>query len=465
MSELSPDPLADGIEDFGQRLRQGAVSAEAATAAYLARIEALPRLGAFEHVAADRALACARALDRLLAAGTDLGPLMGVPVAIKDIVAVDGMPVTAGSALDVAALIGPEGGFVKALRHAGCVILGKTRTVEFALGGADGVNTVRGTPWNPWDSHVQRGPGGSSSGSAVAVAAGLCGFAIGSDTGGSVRLPAALCGIFGLKPTTGTWPTDGVFPLCQTLDTLGLLTRSAADAARVHATLTHRPPPAPARLARLVLGRPVNQFVDPPDAEVETAFAAALAALQEAGARIVDVEVPELGPPEAFFHAIVPAGFLAAFGRERFLAERQHLGPDIAARGEAGLAITADAYLGWQRRRQELCRRAHEAIQGFDGWITPTLGLVAPPVADFAEVTRAFAINARIGHYTRPVNLFGFCATSTPIPGGTLPMALQVMAPAGADGALLATAMAIEALLGAPRAPDLTGFLGGGAIP
>ncbi|MCP4249164.1 MAG: amidase, partial [bacterium] len=176
----------------------------------LARIEALePRLGAFEYVAAEQALSTARALDELLAAGTDLGPLMGVPVAIKDLFAVDGMPTAAASNLDVTEVIGPEGDFVKTLKRAGCVILGKTKTDEFALGTL-GFNPKRGTPWNPWDAKTHRAPGGSSSGSAVAAVAGLCAFAIGTDTGGSVRGPAAFCGAFGLKSTVGLWPTNGM---------------------------------------------------------------------------------------------------------------------------------------------------------------------------------------------------------------------------------------------------------------
>ena len=141
MATLPPDPLAEGgIAGFGERLRSGKTTAVAATQAYLERIEVLePRLGAFEHVATESALDAARALDGLLAAGTDLGPLMGVPVAIKDIFAVAGMPVTAGSNIDVADLIGTEGSFVTSLRRAGCVVLGKVKTVEFAAGGT-GIN-------------------------------------------------------------------------------------------------------------------------------------------------------------------------------------------------------------------------------------------------------------------------------------------------------------------------------------
>ena len=201
---LPPDPLADlSLLEFGRRFRRGELTSESVTLDYLTRIALLDlRLGTFQHVDAESALQTARAMDILRGAGTDLGPLMGVPIGVKDLFAVQGMPTTAGSLVDVSDLIGPEGSFVKRLRRAGCVILGKTKTVEFAFG-AVGTNAVRGTPRNPWDPETERAPGGSSGGSAVAIAAGLCALAIGSDTGGSVRLPAALCGIFGLKTTVG----------------------------------------------------------------------------------------------------------------------------------------------------------------------------------------------------------------------------------------------------------------------
>src|SRR3546814_99103 len=186
--------------------------------ACLARIAALNhRLQAFQVVDADRARQAARAVDELLAAGTDLGPLMGVPIAVKDIIAVEGLPTSNGSKLPSEHLTGPEGPLVGQLKAAGCVILGKTRTVEFALG-ATGVNEARGTPWNPWDATVHRFPGGSSSGSAVAVAAGLFGFALGTDTGGSIRIPARFCGLFGHTTTIGLWQTAGAFPLSPTSD-------------------------------------------------------------------------------------------------------------------------------------------------------------------------------------------------------------------------------------------------------
>ena len=233
MTVLPPDPLeSGGIAEYGKRLRAGDIMAEASTVAYLDRIEALdPKLGAYEYVAGEQALKAARALDSLLAAGTDLGPLMGVPVAIKDLFAVEGMTTHAGSNLDLSDVIGVEGSFVKRLKRAGCVILGKTKTVEFALG-TTGISKPRGTPWNPWDAKVHRVPGGSSSGSGVAAAASLCGFAISTDTGGSVRLPASFCGVFGLKTTVGLWPTDGVFPLPPDLDRIAAAIELRAVLAR-----------------------------------------------------------------------------------------------------------------------------------------------------------------------------------------------------------------------------------------
>src|SRR5262249_37326030 len=156
----------------------------------------------------------ARGVDRLLASGTDLGPLMGVPVTVKDLFTVEGMGrPKLGSALDVDDLVEPEGAFIRRLKRAGCIILGTTRMTEFAFGL---VNLPEPPPWNPCDLQVHRMPGGSSSGAAAALAAGMCALSVGSDTGGSVRHPAAMCGLVGLKTTVGMWPTDGVFPMSTT---------------------------------------------------------------------------------------------------------------------------------------------------------------------------------------------------------------------------------------------------------
>jgi aspartyl-tRNA(Asn)/glutamyl-tRNA(Gln) amidotransferase subunit A len=450
-----------GIAGFGDRLRGGKITAEAATRAYLARIEALePRLGVFEHVAAESALDTARALDGLLAAGTDLGPLMGVPVAIKDILAVDGMPATAGSDVDVADLIGAEGTFVKSLRRAGCVILGKVKTVEFAAGGT-GINYVRGTPWNPWDAETQREPSGSSSGSAVAVAAGLSAFAIGSDTTGSVRGPAAHCGVFGLKTTKGLWPTDGVFPLSPTLDTIGPLTQTAADCAVVFSGLTDGPVAAPAAPGGLRLGKPTALFYDNLDADVERCTAAALEALAGAGVEIVPVEIPEAAEVVGAFAPFLPIELIAVLGRDRFEAGRDRMDPVVASRAAEGLDVTADDYIRLLWRQRELCRVAAERMAGFDGWVTPTRPTVPPPVVGRAEAEAKLPLPPNRWPNTPAGSLFGLCGTSSPIHalGAELPVGLQVMCPAGADSAALSIARMIEDIVGPPPRADMASFL------
>ncbi|MDP6603923.1 MAG: amidase [Rhodospirillales bacterium] len=462
MAALVPDPLAaDGIAGFAARIRRGETTIAATLTAYLERIAALDgRLGAFEHVAAEPALAVAQALDKLLAAGTDLGPLMGVPVAVKDIVATEGMPTTVGSNVDVADLIGPEGAFMRSLRRAGCVILGKVKTVEFAAGGT-GINYVRGTPWNPWDAETQREPSGSSSGSGVAMAAGLCGFAVGSDTTGSIRGPAAHCGVFGHKTTKGMWPTDGVYPLVPTLDTLGSLTRSAADAAQIFAGLTRAPVPVPVAARGLRLGRPSPLFFENLDAQVERAIAEAFARLTAAGVEIVPVDVPEAVEIVDDFVDFLPMEMIACLGRARFLAHRAEMDPLVAARGDAGLDVSADTYIPLLRRHRELCGIAARRMHGFDGWVTPTRPTVPAPVVSRAEAEARPPTPPNQWPNTPAVSYFGLCASSSPVHGltGGLPVGLQLMCPGGADARLLAIARTFEEILGPPPKPELAPFL------
>jgi aspartyl-tRNA(Asn)/glutamyl-tRNA(Gln) amidotransferase subunit A len=461
MNALADDPLNGGsISDYGRRLRRGETTIEATTKAYLDRIAALDgHLGAFEYVAAEQALACARALDQLLASGTDLGPLMGVPVGIKDLVAVEGMPITGGSRLDVTDLAGPEGSFVKRMRAAGCVILGKTKTVEFAFG-AVGTNASRGTPWNPVDSKVHRIPGGSSNGSAVAVGAGLCAFAVGSDTGGSVRLPAALCGIVGLKTSEGRWPCDGVLALSPTLDTIGLLTRSVEDASVAFGVLDGQKP-APALMdAPLRFALPRKYYYDNLDSDVERRMEQALERIRQAGAIVVDIDGPDAAEREALFPNVLAPELLATLGRERFEAERHLIDPLVAARITRGLDVPADRYIGLLARRRELIAMAEAKMQGFDGWLTPTAAITAAPVADFEDLDKAMSLTLAMTQNSQPGNMFAQCGLSIPIPGGDgeLPVGLQLMSSNGDDSRLLAVGRFIESLLGRPAPRDVSGF-------
>lgn len=466
MINLPPDPLLGlGLADYAAALRRGDLTIEGVTRRYLDRIALLDeRIGAFEHVASDHALGAARALDRLLAAGTDLGPLMGVPVGIKDLLAVDGMPVHAGSNLDVTSMIGGEGTLVRRMKAAGCVILGKTRTVEFAFG-AVGISQPRGTPWNPADAETKRIPGGSSSGSGAAVAAGLCAFAIGSDTGGSVRIPAALCGTVGLKTSDGRWPRDGVFPLSPTLDTVGLLCRSVADAELAFGVIDGgRIAPSPALdLAGLRFGRPVNHYFDDLDNEVALRVHDAIARLERAGASIVDIEVPEAAERAEMFRTVLAPELLAGLGEAAFEAGQDVIDPLIRARMKAGQKVSAESYIRALTRRRELIAIAARRMEGLDAWLSPSVAILAAPVADFDDAERGLQLALGITRNSQPGNMFAQCGLSVPVPGqpGALPVGLQVMGPNGGDARLLAIGRAIEDRIGLPQPLDLGGFVTG----
>lgn len=462
MVALENDPLGrEGLHEFAQRFRNGEISSEQATRTYLSRIEVLdPSLGAFQHVAAEQALKTACAIDMLFAAGTDLGPLMGVPVAVKDLFVVDGMPTTAGSKMNVDDIAGEEGPLVRSLRQAGCVILGKTKTVEFALG-ITGVSSAQGTPVNPWDAQTPRLPGGSSSGSGVAVAAGLCAFAIGSDTGGSVRVPAAFNGIFGFKPTPGFFSADGAFPLAPHLDTPGLLTRTARDTALAIAALTGKPEARAFPIEVLRLGVPQEYFFDNLDPVVDAQIKGALEALSTAGCRLSPVSVPEARERERYFPAVLPACLIATLGRDRFLAACNQMDPIVAQRAASGLDVTAADYLALEAQRTRSRRSVSERFSGFDGWVTPTTTTPPPPVTDLDDERKALELALGMTRNTQPANYFACPAVSIPLPQqpGCLPVGLQIICPEGADVQALSVALTIEEVIGSSMAPDPACFI------
>jgi len=459
---IPADPLdLGGIRGFGRRLRAGETTAVAATEAYLARIAAYDRrLQTYEHVAAPAALQAAEAVDDALARGVDFGPLMGVPVAVKDIIAVEGMPTTAGSDVDVSDLIGAPGGFMQSLAAAGCVVIGKTKAVEFAMSGT-GANYRRGTPRNPWDAAVFRLTAGSSSGSAAAVSAGLCAFAIGTDTGGSIRGPAAFCGVFGLKPTADIWPMDGSFPVSATLDTIGPLTRSAEDAAIVLAALCGTPVPPAATIKGAKLGRPRHLFDGRLDGGVAARLEDALSKLAEAGATIVDMDIPELAEIDPLFRTISLAEMVASFGRERFRRTSVLMNPDIAASIAAGFDITPTSYASTRRRQQELVQLCAAWFDGIDAWVGPVKWKLPPAFpGDITSLSASTSLLEACAGPTRSANVLGLCAASLPLPHArsTLPAGLQLICPGRADERLLALARTFETILGRPPSPDLSDF-------
>ena len=448
-----------GVAELAHALRGRETTARAIAEAHLAAIAAHDaRLHAFVAVMADEALAAAAAADRALAAGT-AGPLTGVPFVAKDIFAVrghargNGSPAFAGAAPEPA-----DATAVARLRAAGAVLLGVVHMHELAYG-ATGVNPALGTPVNPWGA--DRMPGGSSRGSAVAVAARMAPVALGTDTGASIRLPAALCGVVGLKPTYGRTSRAGVTPLAWTLDHVGPLVRSVEDAALVlHVLAGHDPADAAsARLpvpdyaaalarppARLRLGVP-RDFLRSVDAEVDAAFGAALDALRGAGATVVDVALPSL-PLSA------PA-LGAAIMSEANAALLPILGPRLAAvsletrvRLEVGRTVSGAHYLAAQQLRTRLYEEARAVFASVDLLALPVTPLAAPRIGETTVRVgdHEAGVEEALTRFTAPFNLTGLPALALPA-GFTragLPTSLQLVAPPFAEARLLAAGHAYQ---------------------
>jgi len=443
-------PQGFDLDAFGAALRQGIFTATRYTEQTLDRVvEQESTFGAFTCVDRQAAMEQARRIDAELAAGRDLGPLMGVPIAIKDLFTVDGLPTRAGSRMDISDLVPPEGPFVAALRRAGCIVLGKTTTTEFALGG---YNLTHRLPLNPCDLQTPRMTSGSSHGSAVAMGAGLAGFTVGSDTGGSVRVPAALCGVVGYKSTHEYWPCEGSIPLSPALDSVGLFANSAVDVARVEATLAGREVGAIPDVSSLTFAVPRNHFLENIEPPVMACFEAALRRLEAAGARFVDVELPEAAEIDIVFAGMVPADMLAFLGEARMARQGHLLDPVVAARLAGALPRDSEEYRRCHARLATIEREVRQRLAGIDAWLSPTVPCLPGPTADFRTVESVAAWNRLTTQNSRPGNLFGHCGISLPVHhlGADLPVGFQLCASGGTDAALLRAAIAVESVLGRP---------------
>jgi aspartyl-tRNA(Asn)/glutamyl-tRNA(Gln) amidotransferase subunit A len=453
-TQLPADPLATrSFAQYAADLRSGSISALSVVEAYLERIRQLnPKIDAVSVLDDDRALAAAKGIDCLLQAGQDPGPLAGLPILVKDLYQVNGLTITAGSRLDVRE-IAPcdEGPIIVSLRQAGCVILGKTRTTEFAMGG---FNLTHPLPWNPCDLKTKRMTGGSSHGSAAGMAAGLCAFSLGSDTGGSVRQPAAFAGTVGFKASPEYWPTAGVFPMSTGLDSLGVFAKTAGDAHWVVSNLPFVRNPSisgidvPAESLRF--GLPSHHIFDHCDAESKQTFEQALVRLRAAGVRVEAIEIPEVAEMDAVFGGMVPTDVLAFVGRERFLAAEKILDPVVWARTQAAFDLKATDYIAIQRKFKDICQQVNRRLAGLDGWICPTIPRVAPPVEGYDSLEKIAEWNRINTANTRPGNLFGQCGISLPMRGVStgLPLGFQIMAAPMTDDRLIRIAITVERLLG-----------------
>jgi aspartyl-tRNA(Asn)/glutamyl-tRNA(Gln) amidotransferase subunit A len=441
-----PKLEALSLQALHDHLRSGNLTSKSLVAACLDRIDELnPTVGAFLSVDHEHALAAASDSDRQRRAGVDLGPLMGMPVAIKDIFVVAGTETRAGSPSNMSDRIGPEGSFVGRLRELGCIIVGKTRTTEFAFS-PSGLNEHIGVPRNPAMPDAPHLTGGSSAGSAAAVAAGMVPLAIGSDTGGSVRVPAALCGVAGLKTTPGLWATDGVFSLSSTLDTIGLFARSAFDLAYAFAAIESRPALADAEQpAQLGIG--VGYFLEELEPAVSSAFDRVCQRLGDKGVQLIPVDLPEAAERAPALVQIMAYELTQNLGRDYLQAEHRFSDPYVEARVKANLDISAERYATLIARREELQRVVERRLHDLPFWITPTVPVTAPAAPEKRDIPAEMTLNLRLTQDTQPINLFGLCAASIPIPGCPAPVGLQLIGPAQRDDDLLALAMRLDQIL------------------
>ena len=466
--DLPKDPLSGvSIEELGQKFRKRILSCKEVTSTYYERIRILnPHLHAYIFVDEEKGLNWADGIDKLFECGVDLGPLMGVPVAIKDICSVNGMPTTNGSNIISDDITGPEGSLIKRLKALGCVILGKTHTVEFALG-AIGLNKYKGTPKNPWDEKIHRIPGGSSSGSGVAVAAGLAAFAIGTDTGGSVRIPASFNGIVGLKTTKDKWPTDGIFPLSPTLDTPGPLARSVKDTKLIFdAYNKNKKLTKPLEIKNLVIGKLKEPFTENLDSNVMEAYDNFCKKLEDAGAKIEDVIIDEAREKATLFPTIVGSEIISAFGRERFLQVVDQMDPVTGIRAKLGLNVSSVEYINAKKRIPELNSIVGGYFKKYDALVSPTTIMQAIEVDNSAVGTELHERSLLASANTQPVNIFGMCAITYPIQKFVnskneqfLPIGLQVICNKNYDDYAVAIALALEEEFGVPELPDVNKFL------
>lgn len=448
-SAIAP-ALADlTLAEQAALLRSAQCSSRDLVDAHLARIDAFDgQLNAYVHVYAAEARALADAADIARRAGMPIGPLHGLPVAIKDLCDIEGRVGTVGSRM-WASRIGPStSATVERLLDAGMIPLGKTQMVEFAFGGW-GTNPLMGTPWNPWDLRRHRVPGGSSSGTAVAVAAGMAPVGIGSDTGGSVRIPCAFTGLVGLKVTFGRISLHGTGLLSWTLDSIGPMGRSVDDCAEMVRALAGPDARDPPTLLAPVLDLPAQVRAERldglrialPDADqlpafmhpaVTAAWLATARQLEGLGATMVPARLPDW-----YFELSKPAGMIIA--SEAFALHREHIddpsqaiGDAVRARVQAARDFAPGAYAETLRVMGERRRGFADWFTRFDAILLPTVAVPALPVDDIDEASPI------PGYLSRPANYLGLCALA--MPAGLhdgLPIGIQLIGKPFAERTLL----------------------------
>lgn len=438
------------ITDLAPRVARGEVRSETLTEDALSAIARLnPQLNAFITVTADEALAAARAADKEIAAGRLRSRLHGIPVSLKDLIDVRGVPTTAASRLRADHVARRDAPVTTRLREAGAVIVGKTNLHEFAFG-----TTTEDSGWgparNPFDP--SRSAGGSSAGSAIAVKTGMSMASVGTDTGGSIRIPAAACGVVGLKPEWNEISTDGVVPLSRQLDHVGPIAQSVADAAIMFdvmrgmpATALEPPPLWGKRFA--VLG---GYFFDRLDEHVEGGVLAAVDRLRSAGASVSEVSLPHAASvAPVYLHLVLAdaAAYHATMLHERPAAYTSN----VRLRLEMGRYVLAEDYVRALRGREVIRAEIDRALAEVDALLLPALSIPAPPLGAAAVPVKGGQepVRSAMLRCTQPFNLSGHPSISVPCgstPSG-LPIGLQIAGRRGGTIDLLQIARAVEAAL------------------
>lgn len=406
----------------------------------------------FTAIDIDAARSAADTADRQHKSGLPWGPLAGIPISVKDLFDIAGEVTTAGSkALVDAPPARRDATVIARLRSAGAILAGRNNMSEFAYSGL-GLNPHYGTPGNPYDRSTGRVPGGSSSGSAVAVADGMSVASIGTDTGGSVRIPAALCGVTGYKPTANRVPLDGVLPLSPSLDSVGPIAPTVDCCIRLDSVLSGSAyqAPIPSSLDDLRIGVLQGYVLDDLDSTVSQRVEHAISLLSQAGANVMDVQFPSLSKiPEVNAKGGLIAYEVYAWHRALMESHRTEYDPRVLVRIMRGKEITSDEHLELMETRRTIISQADRVFTNFDIWILPTVPRIAPPIAEVAASDAAyFAANAAMLRNPGIVNFLDGCALTIPCHRpGEPPVGLTLFAPHGQDEKLLAVGLAVEAVL------------------
>jgi len=437
--------------------RRDISSAELVKEALLRHDDLGPDLRAYKHVDMDAALRAASLADDLLASDSG-GPLCGVPVSVKDLYGVEGMPTFAGTARRLPTAWETDAWLVAQLRRQGAVFVGKTHTVELAYG-AVGMNPHWGTPRNPWDAGQARIPGGSSCGAAISLWEGSALVALGSDTGGSIRIPASMTGTVGHKPTHDRWSVAGVVPLSTTLDSVGALTRTVEDSAYFFgaidpawgdgdALLRHVSALAPAALRFAV---PKCDIWTDCQTDIADVLERVLDDLEAQGWNRVAVDGSLLDEAQRLYMAGGIAGAECRAFLERDLPGwLEILDPIVGSRLADAPELDSEQYAKSITERAQLMGRAQGLFQGADLLVLPTAIITPPPVSDLQDLDRYVETNTAALRPTCPVSMLGLCAITLPVglDRADMPVGLQLVARAGDDELLLAAALASERALG-----------------